>query len=172
MKAFTLITISFFFNLACTGGPRKPIATNGKNVKFEWDFSREKKFVYTFHQTVNNEMVHTKGGAVDKMHMTGDGFLTVKVKANKLADVILSDILLKSINYDQDGKPTKEDEMECKIIKFKTRTYYITEEDNYAYDIDGDFCGILEDDNTVDNQIINHGAGGCTPNVATGGCLD
>ena len=31
---------------------------------------------------------------------------------------------------------------------------------------------ILEDDNTVDNQIINHGAGGCTPNVATGGCLD
>jgi len=114
MKAFTLIliTISFFFSLACTGGPRKPIAKNGKNVKFEWDFSREKKFVYTFHQTVNNEMVHTKGGAVDKMHMTGDGFLTVKVKANKLADVILSDILLKSINYDQDGKPTKEDEME------------------------------------------------------------
>ena len=41
----------------------------------------------------------------------------------------------------------KEDEVECKIMKFKTRTYYITEEDNCAYDIDGDFCGILEDDN-------------------------
>tara|TARA_B110000967_G_C18793505_1_gene514556 strand:+ start:202 stop:375 length:174 start_codon:yes stop_codon:yes gene_type:complete len=26
-------------------------------------------------------------------------------------------------------------------------------------------------DNTIDNQIINHGAGGCTPNFVTGGCL-
>lgn len=39
-------------------------------------------------------------------------------------------------------------EIECKVIKYKSKIYYINNEEN-AYDIDGNFCGILEDNGKI-----------------------
>ena len=45
-------------------------------------------------------------------------------------------------------KRIKEDEIECRIFKYNRKTYYVSD-DNCAYDIDGDFCGILEENENI-----------------------
>lgn len=114
---------------------------------YNWDYNALKK------KYIKDKIIKDKIIKKELMEEEPAKNIKKKIKKKQVEEeeekpIILGKRKIKVKKVRRKRKP-KEDEMECKIIKFKTRNYYITEEDNYAYDIDGDFCGILEDDNTI-----------------------
>lgn len=45
-------------------------------------------------------------------------------------------------------KVKKNEGVECRVMKYKSKIFYVNEEEN-VYNIDGDFCGILEDNGKI-----------------------
>lgn len=80
--------------------------SNGSsNTEFIWDFSKEKKYVYSYSQTVNAENQMSKNGLTSKSYMTGNGNVNVRVKSNNLADLSLTNIEMSMIMFNEDGTP-------------------------------------------------------------------
>lgn len=72
-------------------------------AEFQWDFSKQRKFIYSFSQTVNSENKMNKDRPAEKTYMTGAGHLNVRVKENNLADLSLTDIEMQMIMYNEEG---------------------------------------------------------------------
>lgn len=74
--------------------------------KFVWDFSKERTFIYSFSQEVQNENNMGRTETVEqKTYMTATGHLHVRVKDNNLADLSFIDIKTKMVSYEDDGTP-------------------------------------------------------------------
>jgi len=101
-----LLALSILIVVSCGNENTKSSeSTNTTQSQFEWDFSKKRKFIYSFSQTVNGTNKMDKDRSVDKMYMTGIGHLNVRVKENNLADLSLTDIEIQLVNYDQEGRP-------------------------------------------------------------------
>jgi hypothetical protein len=72
---------------------------------FEWDFSKKRKFVYSYYQTVNGENKMDKDRPANKTYLTGTGYLNVRVKENNLADLSITDLEIEMISFNKDGTP-------------------------------------------------------------------
>jgi len=101
-----LLGLSILILASCGSENSKSTETEHSNdTQFQWDFSKKRKFIYSFSQTVNGENKMDKDRPADKTYMTGVGYLNVRVKENNLADLSLTDIEMKMVNYDQEGTP-------------------------------------------------------------------
>lgn len=78
---------------------------NSNETQFQWDFSKQRKFIYSFSQTVNGENKMDKDRPAEKTYMTGIGHLNVRVKENNLADLSLTGIEMQIIIFNEDGTP-------------------------------------------------------------------
>jgi len=90
--------------LAGCGGPNSN-STETIGSGFEWDFSKKQKFIYVFSQTVHGENKMDRDRPAEKSFLTGIGHLNVRVKEDTLADLSLTDIEIKRVNYDLEGSP-------------------------------------------------------------------
>ena len=72
---------------------------------FEWDFSKQKKFIYSYSHIMTGENKMNKNSQASQRYMTEIGNLNVKVKENDLAELSFSDIEVKMISYDEIGNP-------------------------------------------------------------------
>jgi hypothetical protein len=100
-----LLGLSILILASCGNGNSQSSETsNTSQSHFEWNFSKKRKFIYSFSQTVNGENMD-KDGSADKTYMTGIGHLNVRVKENNLADLSLTDIEMQMIMYNEDGTP-------------------------------------------------------------------
>lgn len=75
------------------------------NTHFVWDFNESKKFIYTFSQTTISENKMSKDEPNDKAYLSAEGNLNVRIKENQLADLSLTNIILKSVDTDFEGNP-------------------------------------------------------------------
>ena len=101
-----LLGLSILIVISCGNGNSKSSETlDSAESKFQWDFSKQRKFIYTFSQTVNGENKMDRDRPAVKIYMSGVGYLNVRVKENNLADLSLTDIEMKMVNYDQEGSP-------------------------------------------------------------------
>ena len=118
---------------------------------YKWDYNSLKK-KYIKDKVVKNKMVESENENTKKSAKTKAIKKKIKTKEQKEEEkpIILGKRKIKVKKVKK--KKVKEDEIECRIIKYDKKTYYISN-DNCAYDIDGDFCGILED-----NEKINFDA--------------
>lgn len=73
--------------------------------QFEWDFSEQKKYVYSYTQTSISENKMGKDRSIDKNKMEGIGFLNVRIKENNLSDISLTDIKMKITMFNEDSTP-------------------------------------------------------------------
>lgn len=71
--------------------------------KFEWDFSKKKKYIYSFSQTVNAENKMRKSNPSNKTYMNGVGYLNVNVTDDNLADLSLTEMVMKIVSHDSKG---------------------------------------------------------------------
>lgn len=99
-----ILGMSILIFASCGNGNTKS-TENENSSQFQWDFSKQRKFIYSFSQTVNGEKKMDKASPADKTHMTGFGKLNVRVKEGNLADLSLSDIEIKMIMFNKDGTP-------------------------------------------------------------------
>jgi hypothetical protein len=76
-----------------------------KNTEFIWNLSEEKKYTYSYSQTVKVENKRSQSGPVSKSFMTGNGNLYVRVRPDSLADLSLANIKMKMIMFNDDGSP-------------------------------------------------------------------
>ena len=101
-----LLGLSILIFASCGNGSSKSNKTeNPSESQFQWDFSKQRKFIYSFSQTVNGENKMDKDRPAEKTYMTGVGHLNVRVKENNLADLSLTDIEMKMIMFNEDGTP-------------------------------------------------------------------
>jgi len=101
-----LLGLSILILASCgSENPKSTEKGNSIESQFKWDFSKQRKFVYSFSQTVNGENKMDKDRPAVKTSMTGVGNLNVSVKENNLADLSLTDIEMKMIMFNEDGTP-------------------------------------------------------------------
>jgi hypothetical protein len=79
--------------------------TKSTNTEFKWDFSEQKTFIYSYSQTINGENNMNKDRPTTKTYTSALGQLKVKVKENELADLVLSDMEIMTIIFNEDGSP-------------------------------------------------------------------
>lgn len=85
-----LLLINFSF-LACT----ESTPNSNKNDVFIWGFGKPKKYIYRFTRTTtqqNDRSTFSKDTAAKVVTQTMKGKLVVKVKKNKMADLIMTDV--------------------------------------------------------------------------------
>ncbi|GAB5418027.1 MAG: hypothetical protein Crog4KO_31070 [Crocinitomicaceae bacterium] len=89
------------------------------NTEFIWDFSKEKKYVYSYSQTVNAENQMSKNGSISKSFMAGNGNVNIRVKSNDLADLSLTNLELSMVSFNDDGTPrdTTTDMMPTNVVQ-------------------------------------------------------
>jgi hypothetical protein len=103
----TLLALSILIIASCGSKDTNNTKADSLNEpQFEWDFSKQQKFVYSFSQTVHGETKMDKDRPANKTYTTGIGHLNVRVKENNLADLSLTDIEMKMVNYNQEGEPS------------------------------------------------------------------
>tara|TARA_B100000674_G_C37837410_1_gene913573 strand:- start:453 stop:1277 length:825 start_codon:yes stop_codon:yes gene_type:complete len=101
-----ILGLSILILASCGSENSKSTETDNPNgTQFQWDFGKQRTFIYSFSQTVNGENQMGKDRPADKTYMTGIGHLNVRVKENNLADLSLTDIEMKMVRYDQEGTP-------------------------------------------------------------------
>ncbi|MCB0798604.1 MAG: hypothetical protein KDB85_13385 [Chitinophagales bacterium] len=101
-----LLGLSILIFASCGNGNTKSNkAENSNESQFQWDFSKQRIFIYSFSQTVNGENKMDKDRPAAKTYITGVGHLNVRVKENNLADLSLTDIEMKMILFNEDGTP-------------------------------------------------------------------
>lgn len=94
-----------FLILIIAGCGQQNANNDTKGSKFTWDFSKPKKLIYSYSQTVNNENKMRRDEPTDKTYMTAIGNLNIKIKENNLADLSLTNIEMKSVDSDFEGNP-------------------------------------------------------------------
>lgn len=101
-----LLGLSILILASCGSDNSKSTKTENSNeTQFQWDFSKQRKFIYSFSQTVNGENKMDKDRPAEKTYMTGIGHLNVRVKENNLADLSLTGIEMQIIIFNEDGTP-------------------------------------------------------------------
>ncbi|WP_070138499.1 hypothetical protein [Crocinitomix algicola] len=101
-----LLGLSILILASCGSDNSKSTKTENSNeTQFQWDFSKQRKFIYSFSQTVNGENKMGKDRPAEKTYMTGIGHLNVRVKENNLADLSLTGIEMQIIIFNEDGTP-------------------------------------------------------------------
>ena len=73
--------------------------------QFKWDFSKKKKFIYSYSQIVNGTSKMGTSNITNKSQLSGNGYLNVSVKENNLADLSLSDIKMDITTFNKNGTP-------------------------------------------------------------------
>ena len=97
--AFLLITALF---LSCKNSAD---SENSKTVvDFKWDFSKARNYIYKYFQEVDSESQMWKSGDATHSKLIGDGFIVVKSKGDKTADLSFVDLQMQMITF-EDGKP-------------------------------------------------------------------
>jgi len=98
MKIHTFLTVFFTIILFCH------CSTTGEGTDFRWDFSSEKKYIYSYNQ--NSIMVFDDITAKhkDKIPSSLEGKLNIKVKSKEYADLSLTNLKL-----DQEGLSSDDD---------------------------------------------------------------
>ncbi|MDD2476284.1 MAG: hypothetical protein PHI32_10265 [Dysgonamonadaceae bacterium] len=86
-------------------GQNNTRSNKNEETKFSWDFSKPKKLIYSYSQIINNETKMSRDEPTDKAYMNAIGNLNVKIKDNNLADLSLTNIEIKSVDFDKDGNP-------------------------------------------------------------------
>lgn len=79
--------------------------SNLEQSQFQWDFSKKRKFIYSFSQTTSAENKMDKDRPASKTYFTGIGHLNIRVKENNLADLSLTDIDMNYVSFNDDGTP-------------------------------------------------------------------
>lgn len=102
-----------FLFLIIVGCGQQNANNDTKGSKFTWDFSKPQKLIYSYSQTVKHENKMRLDEPSDKTYMTAIGNLNIKVKENNLADLSLTNIEMKSVDFDFEGNPR--DTMKQKI---------------------------------------------------------
>ncbi len=77
--------------------------SGSEKQSFKWDFRQNRKFVYSFFQTVDGENQLAANDSARKTFITGYGRLNVKVKSPEYADISLSDFKFSMVEYNLDG---------------------------------------------------------------------
>lgn len=109
-----ILGLSILILASCDNGNTKLAETeNPTQSQFQWDFSKQRKFIYSFSQTVNSENKMEKDRLADKTLVTAVGHLNIRVKENNLADLSLTDIEMKITELNEDG--TLQDTMTKKM---------------------------------------------------------
>jgi hypothetical protein len=90
-----------------------------ENSEFIWDFSTKSKLIYSYSQTVNGMNKVDQNRPANKSLMNVQGFLNVRIKENNLADLILKDLEVDLIQYDENGSPrnTTSNKTPAKVIQ-------------------------------------------------------
>lgn len=101
-----LLGLSILIVASCGNGNTKLAETeNSGAAQFRWDFSKKRKFIYSFSQTVNGENKMDKDRPANKTYMTGVGHLNIRVKEKNLAVLSLTDVETQIVMYNEDGTP-------------------------------------------------------------------
>ena len=95
MKSSTFLLFFLLIMSSCTSS----------SSSFEWDFDQPKKFTYSFKQTLEAE--NKMGKDLDPMNysMQANGWITVQVKDNQLANVSLKNAKAAMVYQNPDGSP-------------------------------------------------------------------
>ncbi|WP_298517484.1 hypothetical protein [uncultured Kordia sp.] len=73
-------------------------------TEFTWDFSTQKKYRYSISQMVVSENKMYKDQPASLSNMIGNGNLNIRVKENNLADLSLTNMEVRMIVFDENGK--------------------------------------------------------------------
>jgi hypothetical protein len=101
---FGILTL-FIISCGSNDAKKENKNNNSENAEFIWDFSKKKKFIYSYSQTVNGTNKMDKDRPADKSLMNGKGYLNVRVKENNLADLSLTDLEIDMIMFNENGTP-------------------------------------------------------------------
>lgn len=99
------IIYGFLILIIASCGQQNTNSDSSKDSKFTWNFSKPKKLVYSYSQTVNNENKMSRNELADVSKMTAIGNLNIKIKENNLADLSLTDMEMNSVDFDSEGNP-------------------------------------------------------------------
>lgn len=106
--------------------------------EFAWDFSKQKKYIYSFSQTVENQNQMNKDLTADKSKIIGHGNLNVRVKENNLADLSLTNFKMDMIILNENGiaKDTISNTAPASVIQdMKPNGTYGTDNHNIIFDL-------------------------------------
>jgi hypothetical protein len=112
---------------------------------YNWDYNSFKK-KYIKDKIVKNEMKETENTKKEEKKKSMKKKIKTEEQKEEEKPIILGKRKIKVKKVKK--KRIKEDEIECRIFKYNRKTYYVSD-DNCAYDIDGDFCGILEENENI-----------------------
>ena len=101
---FGILTL-FIISCGSNDAKKENKNNNSENAEFIWDFSKKKKFIYSYSQTVNGTNKMDKDRPADKSLMNGKGYLNVRVKENNLAALSLTDLEIDMIMFNENGTP-------------------------------------------------------------------
>lgn len=101
-----LLGLSILIFASCGNGSTKSnLIGNSSESQFQWDFSKQRKFIYSYSQIVNGESTMDKEGTALKTYVEGVGHLNIRVKENNLADLSLTDIDMKMVTFKDEESP-------------------------------------------------------------------
>ena len=100
-----LILSILLLTLFSCGTQKLHTKADKKPTPFTWDFSKQKKLIYSYSQTVNSESKMGKDSPSKKSFIVGMGTLTVDVNENNRADVGINDLPAFIITFNEDGSP-------------------------------------------------------------------
>ena len=106
--------------------------------EFVWDFSQPKKYIYSYWQEVDGKNNMDKNMPADKSKIIGNGYLTVRVKENNLADLSLTDLKTDMILFDDNGKAkdTMSDTAPASVIQnMKPNSTFGKDNHNFVFDL-------------------------------------
>lgn len=83
---------------------KKTTETKENNYDFIWDFNSKKEFLYSYKHISNVLTKMSENNPADKLSITANGILKVKVKENNLADMNLTDVTAEMTKFDTYGK--------------------------------------------------------------------
>ena len=103
MKKLLLVLTIFILN-GCSN-QNESTSTKVISSQFKWDFSKKKKFIYSYSHIVNGTNKMGTSNITNKSQLSGNGYLNVSVKENNVADLSLSDIKMDITTFNKNGTP-------------------------------------------------------------------
>jgi hypothetical protein len=112
--------------------------SKSEQTEFTWDFSKQKKYIYSYSQTVMSENKMDKDQPANKANIIGNGNLNVRVKENNLADLSLTNLKMDMIMLDENGiaKDTISNSASTSVIQdMKPNGTFGTNNHNIIFDL-------------------------------------
>lgn len=101
MKKNICILISLFCLISCSQNVSK---VNSDEQIFKWDFSKPKTIVYSFRQISSSEFRLSANSELSKNKAIISGQLIIDIGENRLADIILKELVATNYILDKNGK--------------------------------------------------------------------